>query len=629
MRYLILALVAFLSITTGFAKDAGFSFEIPDSLKKNADAVYLFHHTNYTRTSKSDLKEEVHFALTILSDRGDAFAEFILGYDKFSTLSGIECIIYNAAGEKVRKVKTSEIRDYSAYDGFSLFSENRLKQFKALNPTYPYTIELTYETSYKGFMSVATWYPISGFNEAIKEATVTMSFPVQYPIHFKEKNTEKVKRTETVNGNTKSLCWKTEGLKAIENEKFSPNLADQLASVSFSPKEFSFDNSDGTFTDWKSLGQWNYGLLETDYLLSEKTKGELAQLKAKYTTKQELVKQVYKYMQSKTRYVSIQLGIGGVKPFSPQLVDEVGYGDCKALSYYTKALLNEVGIPSCYTIIGVNSRKIEFDDFPNINQMNHAILCVPLETDTVWLECTSQTAPFNHLFHGTTNRKALLVTAEGGKMVTTMQPEENRQKNSAKVKVNAKGEIVCNMTTVSTGLFYDDDFGKLQLSDKELREELLKESPLSDITLLSAKVGQQEEVPELVVDKSFSTRNFVTKSGNRLFVEISPFMNLSRMVAQKTERRNPVYLEDQSVYEDQILLQLPEGYTLEFCPEGKTIESEFGSYQSKIAVENGQVVFHRTFRLFKATHPKEKYAAFIAFVNAAADADKCKVIMKQ
>jgi hypothetical protein len=628
MRTVFACLFTFFCVSMVSAKDAGFSFEFPDSLKKNAHVVFLFHNTTYTRTSKANLKEHIHYAVTILSDRGDDYADFILGYDKFSTIGTIECTIYNSAGEKVRKVKNSEIRDYAAYDGFSLFSDNRIKHFTALNPTYPYTIELEYEISNNGFIGLSSWVPLANYQVGVKESVITMKYPPDFPISYKEKNISSIKRTEFSEDKLKCISWKAEGIKPIEYEEYSPAFKDQIASVSFSPVEFDFDKCESGFNDWKSLGKWNFGLLDTTYELTEKTKQQLLALKTKYPDKKELIKQIYKFMQSRTRYVGIQLGIGGFKPFSPQIVDEVGYGDCKALSYYTKSLLNFVGIPSLYTVIGVNSRKIEFDDFANINQMNHAILCVPFEIDTIWLECTSQTAPFNHLFDGTTGRKALLVTAEGGKIVKTPKAIENRQKNRAEVSMNSAGEIVCAIETSNSGSFYDENYGMLQLSDKELREQLLKESPVSDIVLQIAKVLQQEERPEVIVNETFTTRNIVTRAGNRMFIELSPFMNVSRMAAQKSERRNPLFLDDPSVYEDEITLQIPAGYTLEFCPEGKSISSDFGDYQSHIESKDGKIIFKRTLKLNEATYPKERYQEFIQFINHAADADKCKVIFK-
>jgi hypothetical protein len=49
-------------------------------------------------------------------------------------------------------------------------------------------------------------------------------------------------------------------------------------------------------------------------------------------------KLIYDYVQQKSRYVSIQVGIGGWKPMDASDVDRLGYGDCKGLTNYTKAL---------------------------------------------------------------------------------------------------------------------------------------------------------------------------------------------------------------------------------------------------------------------------------------------------
>jgi hypothetical protein len=65
----------------------------------------------------------------------------------------------------------------------------------------------------------------------------------------------------------------------------------------------------------------------------------------------EKVRTLYNYMQQRTRYVSIQVGIGGWQPFLASVVDEKGYGDCKALAHYMKSILDAVGIRSVYTLV--------------------------------------------------------------------------------------------------------------------------------------------------------------------------------------------------------------------------------------------------------------------------------------
>jgi len=89
------------------------------------------------------------------------------------------------------------------------------------------------------------------------------------------------------------------------------------------------------------MGNWQKeNLLKGRRDLSETTIQEVTTLVSKASTNKEKAKLIYQYVQNKTRYISIQLGIGGWKPILASEVDRLGYGDCKALTNYTKALLD-------------------------------------------------------------------------------------------------------------------------------------------------------------------------------------------------------------------------------------------------------------------------------------------------
>jgi transglutaminase-like putative cysteine protease len=110
-------------------------------------------------------------------------------------------------------------------------------------------------------------------------------------------------------------------------------------------------------------------------------KAEIQQITANCKTPLEKMEKIYGLLQQKTRYISVQLGIGGWQPFDATYVAEKGYGDCKALSNFTKAMLEVVGIPSYYTIIRAGENATEINPAFPANQFNHAILCVPLPKD--------------------------------------------------------------------------------------------------------------------------------------------------------------------------------------------------------------------------------------------------------
>src|SRR3546814_20146460 len=57
----------------------------------------------------------------------------------------------------------------------------------------------------------------------------------------------------------------------------------------------------------------------------------------------EKAARIYHYMQQKNRYVSIQVGIGGLQPMFAEEVDRLSYGDCKGLANYTRSEERRVG----------------------------------------------------------------------------------------------------------------------------------------------------------------------------------------------------------------------------------------------------------------------------------------------
>jgi len=113
-----------------------------------------------------------------------------------------------------------------------------------------------------------------------------------------------------------------------------------------------------------------------------------------------------------------------------------------------------------------------------------------------------------------------------------------------------------------------------------------------------------------------------------MFIEMSPFTSVEKISEQKTARRTPVYIEENTIYSDEVVFQIPSGYSIEFLPEKKSFETEFGSYSSHYDTAENTIRFTQSLNLNKGTHPKEKYTELIRFINKVAEANKSKIILK-
>src|SRR5690606_20440351 len=158
-----------------------------------------------------------------------------------------------------------------------------------------------------------------------------------------------------------------------------------------------------------------------------------------------------------------------------QEVDKLGYGDCKALTNYTRALLNAVGVTSYYTIVHAGSTRVDLvPEFASV-QGNHVILALPVENGYAFMECTDQKVPFNFNVDLTDGRNVLIVKPEGGDLVQTSlsRDESNSQITRGYLQLNPSGDIVAKLQVVSTGTQYQDAYRREDLDASE-RERFYK-----------------------------------------------------------------------------------------------------------------------------------------------------------
>lgn len=345
----------------------------------------------------------------------------------------------------------------------------------------------------------------------------------------------------------------------------------------------------------------------------------------------EKVERLYRYMQGKMRYVSVQLGIGGWQPFTAEYVHRNKYGDCKALTNFMKALLNYANIKA-YPVAIQNTDEAPrvFDEnFVNDPGFNHVVLYVPSEK--IWLECTSTNYPINYLGESNSDRQVLLLNEEGGQLLRTpvLSSKENREYWRAEFRIDAEGKVENSARANFYGANHELYRAlKESLAAKERKEWLEENLHLALESLDSLQVNYQKDRAEASLSFKAELSRMGSRSGKRWFVPFNPLNPLTKAPAKAENRLQRVVNRKAYVQESDLSFTLPAGYKVESLPfSDKKLESPFGQYEVKVQQLGDKILVKRRLQIEAVNLPATEYTAFSNFYREVAKWDGTKMVL--
>jgi transglutaminase-like putative cysteine protease len=626
-----ICILAYTSLMQVFANNGEYALsKIPPALLKNAHVVKRMEEERFSLKNASEATYYHKYVLTILNENGDKHAGFYQYYDRFVEIKSIEGILYDAEGNEIKKLKSKDIQDLSGVSDISLMEDNRVKFHSFYYKAYPYTVEYTLEMKYNGTMFFPYWLPVENEHFAVQQSKFIFECPMAYEFRYKAFGYKGEPVTEMLSDKKRSV-WELKDLNAIVKEQFSPDFRKLTTFLMLGPTEFEMQNYKGNMKSWQDLGKFIYTLKQGRDVLPDDIKIKVHELIYGLSDPKEKIRKLYEYMQKNTRYVSIQLGIGGWQPFTAEYVAKKGYGDCKALSNYMFSLLKEAGIKSFYTVIGAGSTRPGFEtEFP-ASQFNHVILCATVNAaDTVWLECTSQTMPSGYLGDFTSDRYALLVDEDGGKLIRTPKYGiyENLQNRVVKAQLNTEGVMNIEIKTSYGGMQQDNLHMLLNnLSKDKVKEYLDKELDFATYTVNNFDYKENKgELPGIEEKLSVTVDHYATISGKRLFIIPNIITRSHRKLKADEERKFDIELGVEYRDIDKAEIEIPAGYKPESVPQDMIIESKFGKYKSSVKLDKNKIVYERSMEQYSGLFSKDNYAAMVKFYDDIYKADRNKLV---
>jgi hypothetical protein len=281
-------------------------------------------------------------------------------------------------------------------------------------------------------------------------------------------------------------------------------------------------------------------------------------------------------------------------------------------------------------LAGDNEGGSFVEDFPS-QQFNHAVLCVPMKNDSIWLECTSSSGKPGYMGAFTGNRKALLINENGGTIVNTPAygVKENTQQRKITGKISADGELNMLVNTQYGGA-QQDDLGTMvnQLSKESVEKILQGAFELSNYTVNEFKYTDAAgRVPQLKEVLDITATRYATISGKRLFIVPNILNRNSTLPENETGRKVDFVFTEAYSDTDDCEIEIPQGYQVESLPQEVTIRSPFGNYFASVKLEGNRIIYHRAMEKFPGRFPATMQAEVVRFYGEIFRADRSKVVL--
>jgi tetratricopeptide (TPR) repeat protein len=386
------------------------------------------------------------------------------------------------------------------------------------------------------------------------------------------------------------------------------------------PKPATPDVQLTTFASWDQVGRWYAGLERDRRAPSPEVRARAEQLTNGRATELEKLQAIYDYVAKNFRYVSLSFGLGRYQPHSAAEVLANQYGDCKDKHTLLAGLLEAVGLHASSVLIN-SSRKLD-PDVPSPSQFDHVITMVPLGKDNVWLDTTTEIAPFRLLTYNLRKKQALVIAPDGSaSLVETPAdaPLPNTQVMEFEGKISELGKLTGHARLAFTG----DSELPLRMGFRQIPNTRWKDLAQTvaylqglrgDVSNVKADNPADNAGP-YHLEFDLSQPNFLDWSSRKSQLTL-PMARLRLPELEDTdEAPDPMEIGAPGALTTRLKLELPPNFTAR-VPLPFAMARDYAEYRAGYRLEGATFTGERTLNLRWRDLPKARVRDYAAFRRA-------------
>jgi transglutaminase-like putative cysteine protease len=604
-----------------------------DSLVQKSDAFVLEDLTEIEIYDEQSAEYTIKEKILVKNNKGDKYCRKILKESHFIEVEDISARMVSLEGEIIKELDSDEIEEAEFSVG-EFYSGSNHKFFEFKPTQYPFVFEVEYKTKINSLLFWPSWEPQYKIPNEKSVYKISINPDIKFKYYSKGIDCNPTKMGSS---SYDIYTWELKNIPPVVEEDFLPPEDNVQMMLYFEPEIFYTDSYKGSTENWNEFARWYRNLADGRYSLPENAKKEIQDLIKDKTSTKEKIKTLYKHMQKKSRYVDIEIGLSGWQPQSAEQVFANGYGDCKDLSTFMIAMLDAAGIKSYPALALTRSGGVVNTDFPS-SHFNHCIVCVPLEKDTLWLECTSTYDDMGELDYNIEDIYTLVIDTSNGTINKTPQKKsyQNKWISTIDASLNSLMDLKINSTITATGNqknYLNDNLARMNSKDDiQFLTDLLSEN-YSNLNIDMYNLCDQNiEGKDYTITLNGIYKKFLPSEATRLFVNPSLFNRQTAEDLPKEEinkRKYPVYFTYPYLDADTVYITFPKYYSLEAKPSDQSIENDIISYKTKYDLTDRKLFFVRTFELKKNYITLNEYPLFYDTMKKIIELDKSKFVLKK
>jgi transglutaminase-like putative cysteine protease len=440
--------------------------------------------------------------------------------------------------------------------------------------------------------------------------------PAARKIAFKGTNTAD-QPTSRVDGTWRELVWQWRDLKGLPQEDGRPGWHIHYPYIDVSEAH-----------SWQEIARWAAGLYPKARL-SPELKSLIEQVQSSASTKEEQIIKALRFVEDEIRYTGIEIGAGGYKPESPEVVLKRRFGDCKEKSYLLVTLLQALDVDARPALVNTYRRHATSDVLlPSAAAFNHMIVRVQHAGKVYWLDSTRSLQGGGLYNVQQANFGAALVIGDAGRFETIPAPTLKTPSQSVLERFDLKAGVFekAPMKVESTYLGEQADRMRRFLAatnKEEVTRQYLNfykdDYPNISVTDPFVVVDDREGNKLVVIEKYALEPAFVKNDdGDKHYFEFNPHLIRQAAVAPKTlVRTSPLQLDHPTYVRYRAIVLLPEPWSITELTEN--ISTAAFAYHSAVRYKQNSVTTEYEFKTLVNDIPAAAVAEHARKLEAVRD----------